>query len=160
MCAEEFTSEKYNYKPAVGKVIVYILICPIDGYVKYVGVTGVSIGHRLNSHLRDKPRYFKDKLYGNISKIEWIDRLKSNNRIPIIDIIDIVDYDDVEFWETHYISLYKYFGFKLFNIIEEKHRYKNKRIKSEIKRKEILIQDKKKWDEYNNINFGLSNNLF
>lgn len=50
-------------------------------------------------------------------KRSWIKSLKNKNKKPILIIIDEVPCKEVVFWEEHYISLYKSWGFNLKNSI-------------------------------------------
>jgi hypothetical protein len=133
------------YRLLTGKIKIYVLICPIDGHVKYIGVTSKKLSERLDGHMR--------MLGNNILKNNWIQNLIDNKMCPIIEEIDIVDYKEVEFWETHYISLYKFLGFTLLNIKVEKHRYKNRKVEDDIKRYIDIVN-------YSDINFGAKDSLF
>jgi len=73
--------------------ITYIYyLCKDDGVPLYIGKTKNSPNLRLNDH-----RYKKEK---NLN----------------INVIDEVPTSDWKFWEKHYISLFKSWGFKLNNI--------------------------------------------
>lgn len=48
-------------------------------------------------------------------RTEWLIGLKKNNLKPILDVVDIVPYNEKDFWEKHYISLYRSWGFELKN---------------------------------------------
>ena len=73
--------------------ITYIYyLCKDDGIPLYIGKTKNSPNLRLNDH-----RYKKEK---NLN----------------INVIDEVPTSDWKFWEKHYISLFKSWGFKLNNI--------------------------------------------
>src|ERR1017187_3221478 len=88
------------------QVNIYALSDPTTNETRYIGATKNSMRRRLNGHLSD----------GNgEKKNSWIDSLRLNNLVPLIEIIDVVDYDDRNFWEQHYISLYRSWGFNLLN---------------------------------------------
>lgn len=85
---------------------VYVLIHNNAPY--YVGVSS-DITKRIKDHLKCKIKRSHYKLYP----------FMNDNSIDDIDyyIIDYnISFDDVEFWETHYINLYKYYGFNLMNV--------------------------------------------
>ena len=84
---------------------IYSLNCPIDNIPKYIGKT-IDIKKRMRSHLNIK--------YQNKNS-KWIHSLKKNGLSPIVEIIDEVNFNEVDFWEMHYISLYKSWGFDLKN---------------------------------------------
>lgn len=50
--------------------------------------------------------------------MNWIKGLKKEGLKPILEIIDEVDKIEWKFWEKHYISLYKSWGFRLTNLTE------------------------------------------
>lgn len=84
---------------------IYCLIDPISNNVRYIGKSN-------NPEIR-----FKYHLYekGNTHKINWINYLKEKNLKPVLEIIDCVNNKEWEFWEQHYICLYKSWNFKLVN---------------------------------------------
>lgn len=84
---------------------IYSLEDPITGQIRYVGKSN-NIKKRLVQH-----RFDNHKSY----KTNWIKSLKDNNLEPILNIIDEVPKEEWSFWEKHYISLYKSWGFKLTN---------------------------------------------
>lgn len=85
---------------------IYTLSDPITDEIKYVGATK-DIKKRLKQHLKDKRRAVF---------ILWIKTLRHSGYAPVHHIIDEVSEDDWQFWEQHYISLYKSWGFNLINI--------------------------------------------
>ena len=88
---------------------IYILIDPRNGLVRYVGKTSRDPKIRFKEHV-----YYE---YSNTAKSyskRWIKSLKKERLIPEMIIIDEVE-EDWEFWEKHYISLYKSWGFNLTN---------------------------------------------
>lgn len=84
---------------------IYILKSPLEDYPKYIGFS-CDIKKRFKEHLRDK---------SNTHKVKWISFLKKQGITPEIEIIDEVLTSEVFFWEMHYISLYRSWGFKLTN---------------------------------------------
>ena len=85
---------------------MYILIDPLDNNVRYVGKSNNTVD-RLNAHIK--------RLKGTTHKENWIRNLLSKNVKPIMEVIDEVPKIEWEFWETHYVSLYKSWGFDLTN---------------------------------------------
>mgnify|MGYP003403463352 FL=1 len=85
---------------------IYALIDPRNGYVKYVGKS-------------DNPKKrFVNHLFINevkTKKHSWIKSLSSKNLIPELLIIDEVVKSEWSFWETYYISLFKFYGYDLTN---------------------------------------------
>lgn len=88
---------------------IYALIDPRNGYVRYIGKTHRNPILRLNEHTL----YYKEIESQNL-KNKWILELRAENMIPKMEIIDEVE--DWDFWERHYISLYKSWGFQLCNL--------------------------------------------
>lgn len=89
---------------------IYSLSDPISGHVRYIGKSNnpkqrFTNGHMVCIHHKDK----KSK------KRSWIKSLVDDGKKPKLDIIDEVDVSDWAFWERHYISLFKSWGFKLTN---------------------------------------------
>lgn len=89
---------------------IYILIDPITNEVKYVGKTDYP-NNRLKGHIKDVNR----KKCKNQHKKAWIKNLLNLNSPPIFYVVDIVKFEEWTFWEQHYISLYKSWGFNLVN---------------------------------------------
>ncbi len=86
-------------------VFIYSLNCPITNTPRYIGKSH-NLKERLCNHLKDPYKSHKSN---------WIKSLKINGLKPTIEIIDSVSESDWSFWEQHYISLYKSWGFKLTN---------------------------------------------
>lgn len=84
---------------------IYTLSHPLTGEVGYVGKS-------------DNP---KTRLYGHINeyaigeKKDWINAIKELGLNPVVEILDTVERSKWTFWESHYISLLKSWGFSLFN---------------------------------------------
>lgn len=84
---------------------IYALTCPDTDQVRYVGKSN-NPSKRLYSHLTD----------GRLNhRHNWLMSLKLNGKLPKVEILDTVKIEEWPFWERHYISLYKSFGFNLLN---------------------------------------------
>jgi len=90
-------------------VYIYSLIDPRDNQIKYIGKAN-NINSRLYTHTANC------NLIKNTPKIQWIRFLKDKGLKPIIEEIDRVLITEWQFWEKHYISLYKSWGFNLKNL--------------------------------------------
>lgn len=90
------------------KVYIYCLVDPIDNLPKYIGKSKTP-DKRLYEHIRRSSK-------GKTKKNSWIIYLLNNSLKPTMEIIDIVDINQCNFWESHYISLYKSWGFNLKNM--------------------------------------------
>lgn len=86
--------------------VIYSLNCPITGTPKYIGQTIRLPRERLASHLM---------VYKNNKRNSWIKGLLLKGTKPVMEIIDEVPISEISFWEMHYISLYKSWGFDLKN---------------------------------------------
>ena len=84
---------------------IYCLVDPRDDQPKYIGKAN-DLNRRLSEHILDK-RVTK--------KTNWIKSLKSKGLRPSIELIDEVFRKEWKFWEKHYISLYRSWGFNLKN---------------------------------------------
>lgn len=91
-------------------MLIYLLLCPINNIPKYIGKTKFTIPERIKSHIKESKNTKK-----NTKKISWIRSLLKNDLVPIYEILEICNENDVNFWEQHYISLYKSWGFELKN---------------------------------------------
>lgn len=90
---------------------IYALIDPRNNSIRYIGKADEE-KERFTTHI-----YFAKKDIGNNKhKNNWIKRILKENLLPIISIIDQVPFAEWQFWERHYISLYKSWGFKLLNM--------------------------------------------
>ncbi len=88
---------------------IYILWDPRSNNKCYIGKADnpfkrFTYGHLMDSHLK-----------GHSIKKDWIKKLKRLGLKPILEIIDEISVNEHEFWERHYISLYKSWGFDLTN---------------------------------------------
>lgn len=87
---------------------IYSLSCPISGEVKYIGKSK-NPNKRLLDHIR--------KCRNTTShKNSWIIGLTTKGVNPVMHVIEETNIDEVNFWEMHYISLYKSWGFSLTNM--------------------------------------------
>lgn len=82
---------------------VYIYALSYNNDIRYIGRT-FYITKRFKSHISESKS-------SNSHKSNWIKKVKDIN----IEILDICDESNHQFWEQHYISLYKSWGFKLLN---------------------------------------------
>ena len=85
---------------------IYSLNDPETGQPRYIGKSN-DPQYRLTYHIGRKEKKSK--------KESWIHSLKSKGLKPILEIIDEVPDKDWKFWEIHYISLYRSWGFSLTN---------------------------------------------
>lgn len=85
---------------------IYTLNCPLTGDPKYIGQTYHSVKKRYSDHINSSDKTLKGS---------WIKSLLNKNEKPVLEIIDCVKKEDLNFWEMHYISLYNSWGFKLKN---------------------------------------------
>lgn len=88
---------------------IYILVDPRNDAIKYIGKAN-NCKSRLREHIYDA-RVKKNPS----SKKCWIKSLIAKNLKPVIEILDEVPLVEWEFWERHYISLFKSWGIKLLN---------------------------------------------
>ena len=86
---------------------IYSLSDPITNEVRYIGKTN-NLSKRLIGHLYDSKSF-------NHYTARWIRSLKEKGFKPKIESIDYVGVEEWEFWEIHYISLFKSWGFRLTN---------------------------------------------
>jgi hypothetical protein len=85
---------------------IYALVDPRNGQVRYIGKANRPTS-RFSSHIKNPN--------GSYHKVNWIKELAKYNLIPELFILDEVNFSEWPFWEAHYISLYKSFGFDLTN---------------------------------------------
>ncbi len=83
---------------------VYIYVLSYNDDIRYVGRT-FNVNKRLRQHINESNK-------NNTHKSNWIRKVKSIN----IEIIDVCNEDNYSFWEQHYISLYRSWGFNLLNM--------------------------------------------
>lgn len=88
------------------KTFIYTLSDPTTKVVRYVGKT-------INPHKRftDHCRKTNDRHHRAV----WISSLRHKHQKPLMEIIDEVDFDQWEYWEIYWISVFKSWGFDLVN---------------------------------------------
>ena len=91
-------------------MIVYLLSCPDTNEPKYIGKTKFTIQERIKSHITESKNKSK-----NNKRLAWIRSLLYKNKYPNYEILELCDEFNVNFWEKHYISLYRSWGFQLKN---------------------------------------------
>ncbi len=90
----------------MNNTFIYSLSDPITSDVRYIGKAN-NPKRRYANHLF---------AFDNFHKSRWIKSLLNKELKPILEIIDEVPITEWQFWEQHYISLYKSWGFNLTNI--------------------------------------------
>lgn len=85
---------------------VYSLNHPHTGEPRYIGWS-VNPYNRWYAHISDSEKSYK---------VSWMRALKKEGLLPIMQIIDEVPLSESAFWEQHYISLYRSWGFRLTNL--------------------------------------------
>lgn len=94
------------------QIFIYALIDPRNNQIRYIGQTN-NIKRRYTKHLTDSRNIKRPN-----KNHSWIKSLLNLNLKPEQIILDVVEFHEWEFWEKHYISLYKSWGFKLNNHTE------------------------------------------
>jgi group I intron endonuclease len=97
-------------KKQIQKVITYIytLSDPVTNEIRYIGKT-VNLEQRYKAHIT---------VFNKSYKSSWIKSLIKENLLPVIDIIDIVENEDWEFWEKYWIAQFKAWGYNLTNLTD------------------------------------------
>ena len=90
------------------KTFIYALIDPITTHIKYIGKSD-NPKNRFLRHINDT---HKNRSHKN----SWLKYLLSMNLHPELFILDEIPKTEWQFWEQHYISLYKSYGYKLTNM--------------------------------------------
>lgn len=88
-------------------IIIYMLVDPVSEDVKYIGKTKRTLSERLNAHMYE--------LKYNTKKVNWVKSMKTKGLVPSIIELDVVDDNEANFWEIHYISLFKSWNIPLLN---------------------------------------------
>ena len=83
---------------------VYIYTLSSNDDIRYVGRT-FNVNKRFRQHINESYK-------NNTHKSNWIRKVKNIN----IEIVDVCDESNYSFWEQHYISLYRSWGFNLLNM--------------------------------------------
>jgi hypothetical protein len=95
---------------------IYMISCA-DSDKAYIGVTKKSIDKRLSEHIQEsRKRLLENKK--TTYKNNWINSKLSKGIDIEIHQIDLVPIAEFGFWERHYISLFKSWGFVLMNLTE------------------------------------------
>lgn len=115
------------------RTFIYTLTDPETLQVRYVGKAN-----------EPKRRFERQHLYDikKTHKSNWIQSLRKKGLKPTLEVIDQVNLEEWKFWETHYISLYKSWGFNLTNGTSggegftsgSEHHEKAKRLSAKVKR--------------------------
>lgn len=92
--------------------VIYALVCPFTSNIRYIGQTVGDPRARLRKHISESIN--KNRTH----KESWILSLNKKGTKPIIEVIDEVCFEDIDFWEKHYISLYKSWGFDILNLTD------------------------------------------
>lgn len=93
----------------IGKI--YVLRCPISKEIRYVGMTRLSLSHRLHLHIKEKKK-------GITHKTNWVKSLLDKKLIPIIEQIDSSsNLEELCEKELYWIQYYLERGIKLTNTI-------------------------------------------
>lgn len=87
---------------------IYYLYCPIQNQPFYIGRTIGKLGIRLSGHIYKSKRKSGEKSF-------HIDKILKAGKKPSIVLIDEVEASEAGFWEAHYVSLLKSWGFRLVN---------------------------------------------
>lgn len=90
-------------------VIIYSLSDPTTNQIRYVGKTVRKLLYRLKEHIN-----FSKKGKTHVSC--WIKGLLKQNKLPIIECLDIVKESEWMFWEEYWIGQINSWGFNLTNI--------------------------------------------
>lgn len=89
----------------MSKTYIYMLIDPISRQPRYIGKSNNPLD-RLKFHIGDKRR--SKKKY-------WIQNLRSQGLLPLLEIVDEVSLNEWQFWEIYWINQMKAWGFNLTN---------------------------------------------
>lgn len=90
---------------------IYTLSNPITNEIKYVGFTSLTLDKRLKSHMHDSKRR-------NTHLYCWIRKLKQNNLMPTIELLDVCDMNNWRELECYWIYQLRTWGFNLTNLAE------------------------------------------
>jgi group I intron endonuclease len=89
---------------------IYCLIDPRTNLVRYIGKT-VNMRTRYSHHCS----VYKNSQVSNL-RANWLKGLLKEGLKPIMEVIEEIDDNRTDFWEQHYISLYRSWGFPLTNM--------------------------------------------
>lgn len=88
------------------EVYLYTLANPLTNEIRYIGKT-ISLQKRYSRHYHDN---------SNNKKCSWIKSLKSKGLKPKLEVLEIVNKDEWEFWEEYWICQLRAWGVNLTNI--------------------------------------------
>ena len=95
---------------------IYALTDPDTKEIRYIGKSDEPNDIRLSCHIFEATQKIEnDKLKSKTYKSKWIRSLIKVGKLPLVEILDEIDFSEWEFWEKYYISLYKSWGFNLVN---------------------------------------------
>lgn len=120
------------------RIKVYSLEDPTNSIPRYIGITKNSLEIRLGGHIKSSKKKITHKDC-------WVASLNEKGLKPIIKLIDEVDYSEWKFWEKHYISLYKSWGFDLINHTIGGEGALGNKLSKEAKEKISKFQKGKQW---------------
>lgn len=130
---------------------IYILVDPLTNQVRYVGQTISKFKERLRQHI------YRSVKRNKSHKDSWILSLHNKGLKPLIEEVDCVNYNELDFWEKYYISLYKSWGFSILNLDDGGQ--KGQRMTQESKDKISLSLTGKKQSEETKLKRSLSNKI-
>lgn len=80
---------------------IYVLICPDENIIRYIGITSKDPGTRFVQHIMGKGTETKEKH-------DWIANLKKNGKLPIFRVIEYgLSEDEARDKESRMIQEYK-----------------------------------------------------
>lgn len=88
---------------------IYSLSDPRTRGIRYIGKTN-NLATRRSHHCSS----YHNR--ANTHKCNWVRSLLTKGLLPTLDVVDEVDRYRSDFWEQHYISLYRSWGFRLTNL--------------------------------------------
>lgn len=100
-------------KNELAETRIYVLKDPDSLEIRYVGKTVSSLLSRLGGHIADAKR---QKV--NNHRTNWIRKIISNNKLPIIEEVDKCPWNESQGLETYYISYFRNKGCDLLNETE------------------------------------------
>ena len=90
------------------KTFIYTMSDPFTGEVRYIGKTAVSLAVRLSGHICDSKKLTNHRHY-------WIRSILNKGGIPILEVIDEVEWQHSQDTEIYWIEQFKHWGFNLVN---------------------------------------------
>lgn len=89
---------------------LYVLQHPDTLEIRYAGITMKSLSERLNKHLLD----VKNRTYKSPKKVQWIESILSQNKLPLISLIK--EFDTIEECKKAEIEYIKNYS-QLYNLV-------------------------------------------